>query len=122
EKQTVLGQRKDRADKLIDLARREAVLLPQAQALLRETVAALERQREEEAAVVRARLRPEEADEILRAYQARTGKQLARPAAVAEKDRPAAVQEANAAQFARLLEIEAARRWERLLEGRLSPA
>lgn len=122
EKQDLLKQRKEKADKLIELTAQEAALLKQAQPLLRDHITALERVREEEILLTRARLKPEEADELLRAYQVKTGKQLPRPVAVPEKDRPAAVQEANAALFERLLDVEAARRWERLLEGRLSPA
>jgi len=122
EQQKTLDEAKGKADKLVELARQEAALLEKARPLLRGAVATLDRQREEEALLAKARLKPDEADELLRAYQARTGKQLPRPVAVAEKDRPAAVQEANAALFDRLLQVEAARRWDALVEGRLSPA
>lgn len=122
EQQKTLEEAKGKADKLVELARQEAALLEKARPLLREAVGTLDRQREEEALLAKARLKPDEADELLRAYQARTGKQLPRPVAVAEKDRPAAVQEANAALFDRLLQVEAARRWDALVEGRLSPA
>jgi small-conductance mechanosensitive channel len=121
EKQELLRQQKGKADKLIDLAQQETALLEKARPLLREHIADLERQREEETLLVRARLKPEEADQLLKTYQTKSGKLLPRPRAIPEKDRAAAVQEANGGLFERLLEVEAARRWEALLEARLSP-
>jgi small-conductance mechanosensitive channel len=122
ERQDLFKQQKETVEKLVELTRQEAALLQKVRPQLKEQIAALEQRREEESTLTRARLRPEEADELLRAYQARTGKQLPRPVAVPEKDRPAVVRDAGAALFDRLLDVQAARNWQGLVEGRLSPA
>jgi small-conductance mechanosensitive channel len=121
EKDGLLQRQIGIAERLVELAQKEAEAVTRLQPLLRRHLAQLGARKEEEHLLARARLRPEKADELLRSYQAKTGKQLPRPAPVADKDKPGAVQEAAAAQFALATEVEAARRWEGLLGGRLAP-
>lgn len=121
EKQELLAQAREKGDKLVDLGEKETLLLQQAQKLMQDYLAEVERQREEEMLLARARLKSEEADELLRAYQVKTGKQLPRPVPVTQKDRARVVQQANEVLYQRFLEVEAARRWDQLLEARLSP-
>ncbi len=120
EQQGLLAQSKEKAHRLVELAQKEVALLGQARPLLRESVTRLEQQREEETLLAKARLNPETADELLRGYQLKTGKQLARPMPVPDRERAEAVEEAGTALFNRLLQVEAARRWDRLVEARLS--
>src|SRR5262249_24263207 len=121
-RQELVKQSKQKTDKLVELLQQEIARLEKARPSLREEIARLEAAHEEELALAEARLKPEKADEGLRAYQVKTGKQLPRPLAIPDKDRGTAIVAANDVLFDLLVQIEQVRRWERLIEGRLSPA
>src|SRR5262249_357368 len=121
EKDGVLQRQIGIAERLVELAQKEAEAVTRLQPLLRRHLAELRARKEEELLLARARLRPEEPDQLLRSYQPQTRRPLPRPAPVTDKDKPSAVQEAAGALFALAAEVEAARRWEELLGGRLAP-
>src|SRR5262249_21362028 len=82
----------------------------------------LEAAREEAAVLIRARLKPEAAEELLKAFQAKTGRVLAKPLPLGEKDRAAKVDELANDLFERQVELEAAKKWDAILEERLGTA
>lgn len=116
-----LETQRGRIEKLLDTAQKEQALVLRIRPLLAALQEELARNREDEFILVRARLRPDEADELLKAHQARTGRLVNKPPPVAEKDRPGTVAAAAQDLFEADLRLEALRRWDRLLAGRLSP-
>jgi small-conductance mechanosensitive channel len=117
-----LKKQKGKVDALIELTARERTAILKGAPLLEQAVARLEAAREEEAVLTRARLKPEAAEELLRAFQAKTGRVLTKPLPVSEKDRAAKFEELGNELFERSVEVEAARRWGEILAGRLGTA
>jgi small-conductance mechanosensitive channel len=117
-----LKKQKAAVDELLDLAAKERAAVVKGAPLLEAERVRLEAARDEAAVLARARLKPEAADELLKAHQAKTGRTLARPVPVGEKDRAARADELAAALFGRYVEMEAARAWADTLAARLGTA
>lgn len=122
ERRQVLESQKKKIDDLVEAAQKESGQAALTIPLLQKFAEDLADQREEALLLVRIRLRPEEADELLKAHHARTERTLTRPPPVADKDKPALVESAVKEIFESLVREEAARRWVALLAERLSPA
>jgi small-conductance mechanosensitive channel len=122
DKDANLKIQKDKIDQLLDLTRKESAAVPKTLPVLARQVARLQAAQEEELVQARARLRPDQADELLKTYQTKTGRLLPKPAPVADKDKAEKVAEFAEGLFKRLVQREAARKWEELLAARLAPA
>jgi small-conductance mechanosensitive channel len=122
EKDDNLKRQKDATEQLIDLTRKGAVAVTEALPLLEKQVARLQAAQEEELVLARARLRPDQADELLKAYQSKSGRLLPKPVPVGDKERAEAVTEMAGVLFERLVQVEAVRRWQQALAARLAPA
>lgn len=121
EKEGNLTKQRDKIGQLLDLNQKEETLLVKLQPLLAEHIVNLEALREEEALLARVQLNPKQAQELLKAYQARTGRLLPRPVPLGEKEKAEKVEELAAAVFDRIVHVEAARRWQSVLVARLTP-
>lgn len=121
EKEGNLKKQREKLGQLIELTQKEEALLVKLMPLLAEHITNLEALREEEALIARARLKPEQAQELLKLYQAKTGRLLPRPVPVGEKEKAEKVEELAAAVFDRYVHVEAAKRWQAMLAGRLAP-
>jgi small-conductance mechanosensitive channel len=122
EQQESLTKQREIVEQLVELARQEADALARLRPLLARKLVQLEAAREEETVLAHARLRPEQADELLKAYQLKTGRQLSKPTPVTDKDKPEKVEMLGAAIFDRYVALEAAKRWEDVLTARAAPA
>src|SRR5262249_2451359 len=74
EKEENLKKQRAEVEQLVGLTRKEAALLKGTLPLIEKQVAQYAAAREEELVLVKARLKPDQADELLKGYQARTGK------------------------------------------------
>jgi small-conductance mechanosensitive channel len=110
---------KGKIDELIELTTRERAVVLKGAPLLDQTIARLETAREEEEVLTRARLKPEAAEELLSAFQAKTGRVLTKPLPLGETDRAAKLEELSHELFERYVEVEAARKWGEILASRL---
>jgi small-conductance mechanosensitive channel len=108
-------------EQLLELTRKESMAVTDALPLWEKEVARLHTAREEELVLARARLKPAQADELLKAYQTKSGRLLPRPVPVADKEKAEAVAEMAGVLFERMVQLEAARRWEEVLAMRLAP-
>jgi small-conductance mechanosensitive channel len=121
DKEANLKKQREKVEQLTDLTREETALLGRVLPMLGRQVARFESAREEEAVLARARLRPDLADELLKAHQTRTGRLLNKPPAVADKDKADKVAELANLLFERYVLVEAARKWQDALNARLAP-
>src|SRR5262249_44082083 len=87
DKEENLKKEREKVDKLLELTRKETATLTRMLPLLARRETLLQAALDEEAVLARARLRPDRADELLKAYQAKAGRQLAKPLPVADKDK-----------------------------------
>jgi small-conductance mechanosensitive channel len=116
-----LRQQRDKAHQLLDLAQKEQTAIAKMLPILTEQAAAMETAREEEAVIARIRLKPEQADELIKGFKAKTGRLLARPVPVGEKEKAAKVDELAASLYDKSVQAAAAKNWENLLGVRLIP-
>jgi small-conductance mechanosensitive channel len=117
-----LKNQKERIEQLIDLTQKGSAAVTDALPLLDKQLAQLQAAREEELVLARARLKPDQADELLKAYQSKSGRLLPKPVAVGDKQKPEKVAEMAAVLFERLVQLEAVKRWQEALAARLAPA
>jgi small-conductance mechanosensitive channel len=117
-----LKKQKEKIDELIELTARERAAILKGAPLLEKELARLDAAREEESVLTRARLKPEAAEELLKAFQAKTGRVLPKPLPLGDKDRAAKVDELADELFERYVELEAAKKWNEILAGRLGTA
>jgi small-conductance mechanosensitive channel len=122
DRRDLLTKQRDKVNQLIELTRKETASLQRVMPLLARQRAEIEAAREEEMVLARARLRPERADELLKAFQAKTGRLLNKPLPVADKDKADKVEELGRALFDRYVRLEAGQRWSAELNARLTPA
>jgi small-conductance mechanosensitive channel len=122
DKEENLRKQKKAIDELVELTARERAAIVAGLPALEKELARLEGERAEEAVVARARLRPEAAEELLRAHQTKTGRTLPKPLPLAEKDKAAKVEEFAAELFRRHVGVGAAKKWGETLTDRLAPA
>jgi small-conductance mechanosensitive channel len=118
DKEESLAQQRRQAEQLIELTRKETAALARVLPLLARDVTQLEAAREEETVLARARLRPDRAEELLKAYQTKTGRLLGKPLPVADKDKAAKVEELANLLFERHVRLEAAKKWDDVLNTR----
>jgi small-conductance mechanosensitive channel len=108
-------------NQLIELIRKETAALTRMMPMLARQLNQFEAAREEETVLARARLRPDRADELLKAFQAKTGRLLSKPVPIADKDKAEKVEELGTLLFDRYVMLEAARRWGAVLNERIAP-
>jgi hypothetical protein len=121
DKDEVLEQEKGMADRLLELTTKEAAALKKMLPVLEKIAAGLMTTYEEELILVRARLRPDLADDLLKKYQARTGRTLPRPPPLTEKEKSEKIDDLGGQVLERLAQAEAMKRYAALLQERLSP-
>jgi small-conductance mechanosensitive channel len=117
-----LKKQQGKINELIDLVAKERAVVLKGVPMLDRDLARLELGREEATVLTRSRLKPESTEELLRAFQAKTGRVLPKPIPLGEKDRAAKIEEFGNELFERYVEVEAARRWSALLAARLGTA
>jgi hypothetical protein len=122
EKDSNLKKQKERIEQLIELTRKGTTAVTEALPLLERQVGRFQAAQEEELLLDRARLKPDQADELLKAYQSRSGRQLPKPVPVGDKERAETVTQMASVLFERMVQLEAARRWQEVLAARLAPA
>ena len=122
DKEENLKKQKKAIDELVELTAKERAAIVTGLPALEKELARLEGERAEEVVVTRARLRPEAAEELLKAYQTKTGRVLPKPLPLAEKDKAAKVEEFASDLFRRHVGVEAAKKWEEILTNRLATA
>jgi small-conductance mechanosensitive channel len=122
EKEENLTRQREKMEQLVELTQQETAAVNRVLPMLDRQLAQLVAAREEESVLARARLRPDRADELLEAYQTRTGRLLTKPMPIGEqdKDRAAKVEELATLLFDRYVALEAAKRWEDMMNGRLA--
>jgi small-conductance mechanosensitive channel len=121
DKEDNLKKQKAKINELLDLTSKERAAIQKGVPLIEKEIGLLEILREEESVLARAAIKPEAADELLKAYQARSGKMLAKPAPVGDKDRAARIEELSNKVFERAIELEAFKKWQDILATRLAP-
>jgi small-conductance mechanosensitive channel len=116
-----LKRQKEKVEQLVELTRKESAAVAKTLPLLEKQAARIAAAREEELVLARARLRPDQADELLQAYQTKTGRLLARPVPVGAKEKAEKVAEMAGVLFERQVQGEAVKRWQEVLAVRLAP-
>jgi small-conductance mechanosensitive channel len=120
-KQEHLAAQLARVQRAEKLGQEESAILEKVQPLLQTYVAQVELSKEEELVRTRARLQPRDAEELLKAFTAKTGKQIPTPVPCTDAEKPAVVKEA----VGRIADLEAqtaaGSKWTVVLEERLSP-
>lgn len=115
-----LKRQKEAVTRLGDLAGKELAALAKVVPVLGQHIARLQTAQEEELVLARARLLPDQADELLKAFRAKTGRLLAKPVPVRDTEKAEQVAELAEAIFEPLVQKEAAARWQEILATRLS--
>jgi small-conductance mechanosensitive channel len=121
DKEENLTKQREKLERLLELTRKETAVLNRLLPLLARQVARHEAAREEEAVLARASLRPDRAEELLKAYQAKTGRLLPKPLPIPARDRAAKVDELGNRLFEFSVRLAAARKWTEVLQGRAAP-
>lgn len=122
EKEIILKKERDKIDELIELNTRERMIILKGVPLLEKELSVLDASREEEMVLTRARLKPEIAEDLLKAFQTKTGRVLTKPLPLGEKDQSERVDELAEKLFERYIEIEAVKKWSAILNDRLGTA
>ncbi|HUR53325.1 MAG TPA: mechanosensitive ion channel domain-containing protein [Gemmataceae bacterium] len=121
EKGENLRKQREKVEQLVELAQKEIAAVQKAEALLAKQSAESAAAREEETVLARARVKPDQADELLKAFRAKTGKLLPKPVPLADKEKAEKVEEIGALLFERFVQAEAAKKWNDQLAARLAP-
>jgi small-conductance mechanosensitive channel len=121
EKQESLKKQRETVDQLVELARQEVDALARLRPLLARQLARLEAAREEESVLAHARLRPDQAEELLKAYHTKTGKLLSKPPPVPDKDKAEQIEILGDEIFDRHVALEAGKKWDDVLNARAAP-
>ncbi|MCI0705025.1 MAG: hypothetical protein L0241_28530, partial [Planctomycetia bacterium] len=79
EKEENLKKQKEKIEKLVELTQKESAAIMKGQPLLEKQLTKLADLRERDTILVRARFKPEQAEELLKAYQTKTGLVLPKP-------------------------------------------
>ena len=93
DKEENIKKQREKVEQILELTRKEAAAIARVLPLLAKQVQQLEAARDEDAVLARARLRPDLADELLKAYQAKTGRLLTKPLPFSEKRKAEKVEE-----------------------------
>jgi small-conductance mechanosensitive channel len=118
EKEDNLKKQGDLVNKLVELTQQETGALARLQPLLAKRLVQLQSAREEQSVLARARVRPDQADELLKAYQAKTGRLLAKPPPIPDKEKAEKVDALASAIFERYVLVEATKKWDDVLSAR----
>jgi small-conductance mechanosensitive channel len=121
-KEENLKKQREKVEQMLELTRQEAAAVTLMLPVLARSLTQFEAAREEDTVLVRARLRPDKAEELLKAYRAKTGRMLSKPLPLADKDKSEKVDELAALLFDRMVMLEAAKRWSDVLAARLAAA
>jgi small-conductance mechanosensitive channel len=121
EKEDNLKKQRDIVNQFIELTQQETAALARLRPLLAKALVQLQAAREEETVLARAQLRPDQADELLKAYQTKTGRLLAKPLPIPEKEKAEKVDALAGAIFERYVLAEAAKKWDDALSARAGP-
>src|SRR5262245_39061480 len=121
EKQDNLKKQHDLVNQLIELTQKETAALARLRPLLAKQLVQLQTAREEETVLASARLRPDQEDELLRTYQTKTGRLLAKPLPIPDKERAEKVEALASAIFEQYVLVEAAKKWDDALSARAGP-
>ena len=108
------------AARLLALTDKEADAVKNILPLLDKLGAGLLTAHEEELILVRARLRPDLADDLLQRYQARTGRALPRPPPLTDKEKSEKIEDLGGRVLERLAQAEAMKGYAAMLQDRLS--
>jgi MscS family membrane protein len=119
-KQDNLNARKEKTERLIQLAEDEKTVISKLLPVLQKQKEQLEVEKEEEWVKIRARLMPEKAEEILSNFETKTGRRLSMPARIPKERMEEAIQKITESLFNRHVEVVAAGKWIALFEERLS--
>jgi small-conductance mechanosensitive channel len=120
-KEDNLKNQTEKLNQLVALVQKDEALVREIGPLLTKQAADFTAAGEEELVLARARLRPDQADELLKAYKTKTGKELAKPLPLANTDRAAQVDALAARLFERYVQAEARKRWSAVLAQRSAP-
>jgi small-conductance mechanosensitive channel len=120
DKEENLKKQREKVEQLIELTQRETTSLTRMLPTLAKQLTHLGAAREEEAVLARARLRPDRADELLKAYQTKTGRLLNKPVPVADKEKAQKVEDLGNLLFERYVTLEAAKKWADVLNARVA--
>jgi small-conductance mechanosensitive channel len=121
EKEDNLKKQRDLVNQLVEQTQQEKGALARLRPLLAKQLVQLQAAREEETVLAHARLRPDQADELLKAYQTKTGRLLAKPPPIPDKEKAEKVDALASAIFERYVLVEAAKKWDDALSGRDGP-
>src|SRR5262245_16341695 len=121
EKQDNLKKQRDLVNQLIELRQKETGALARLRPLLAKQLVGLQTGHEEETVLARARLLPDQADELLKAYQTKTARLLAKPLPIPDKEKAEKVEALGNAIFERYVQVEAAKKWDDALSTRAGP-
>jgi hypothetical protein len=122
DKDEILDQEKGMAERLVGLSSKETEAVKKLLPVLDKLGADRQAAAEEELLLARAQLRPDLADNLLKQYQARTGRPLPRPQPLADKEKAEKIDELAGRVLDRLAQVEAGNRYAALVQGRLSAA
>lgn len=115
-----LRQQREKTEKLIELSQKEQESITKVLPVLEKVIAEQEAARDELAVLAQARVKPDQADELLRAFRAKTGRLLAKPVPIGEKDKAAQVAELANGLFEKTVQVAATRNWYTELTARLA--
>ncbi len=122
-KQKNLKQQKKKVEEsLIKIAEDEKTVISKVLPLLHEQISQLGIEKEEEQIKIQGRLVPQKAEDLLKNFEAKTGRTLPPPPPVADRYKPSVIRKATALIFDKHIRIAAAGKWINLFEQRLSPS
>lgn len=122
DKDELLDQEKGVAGRLLALSSKEADAVKKILPLLDKLGSGLSTAYEEELILARARLLPDLADDLLKKYQARTGRTLPRPPPLTDKEKSEKIEDLGGRVLERLAQAEAMKGYVALMLDRLSAA
>jgi small-conductance mechanosensitive channel len=117
-----LKKQRDKANELVELTQKETDAVVRMRPLLAKELLRLEEAREEETVLARARLRPDQAEELLKTFQTKTGRLLGKPLPLADKEKTEKVEALGNLIFERYVMVEAAKKWDGVLSERAGAA
>lgn len=120
EKREILSDHEERGQRLTELATEEKSQLENIIPVLKEETELLQLENMRADALVEMMFVPEESDNIIRTYEARTGDRINRPTVVSDEDRPYAIEREIELAFDRHVQLVTAQRWLKKCQERVS--
>jgi len=121
-KRKILTLRIEDVKHLIKLANEERGIIAQLPPFLKKQIERFANEKERELAIIKIRLNPAKADEILSNYETETGTRLSIPAPIAQANKEAEIMAATNNIFHLHLKRIATQRWLAIFEQRLAPS